>query len=57
MNMKKKIDLVSFATHTGRYLDLQLILVDDQFFSEYRRMTGFKTDEVDSSLLELILVD
>ena len=58
MNMKKNnFDLASFATHTGKYLDLQLILVDDQFFNEYRRMIGFKTDEVDGSLLELILVD
>jgi len=39
MNMKKNnFDLASFATHTGKYLDLQLILVDDQFFNEYRRM-------------------
>jgi hypothetical protein len=45
------------ASHTGRYLDLQLILVDGRFFNEYRRMTGFETDEVDGSLSELILVD
>jgi len=36
---------------------LQLILVDGRFFNEYRGMTSFKTDEVDGSLLELILVD
>jgi len=49
--------LASSATHTGRYLYLQLVLVDGRFFNEYRMMTGFKTDEVDGSLLELILVD
>lgn len=49
--------MTGFATHAGRYLDLQLILVDGQFHNEYKRMTGFKTDEEDGSLLLLILVD
>ena len=58
MNMKKNnFHLASSATHTGRYLDLQLILLDGRFFNEYRRMTGCKTDEVDGSVSELILVD